>query len=129
MGTLKQTEATKRWRKEHPEKVLEYTRKYRASHPGATLKFSLKKYGLRNTDYLEMAKAQSNGCAICAAQPPFGKRKRLLVDHDHKDGFIRGLLCHKCNVALAGFNEEPERLAAAIRYLNGAAAAKKVVVR
>jgi Recombination endonuclease VII len=41
-----------------------------------------------------MLAEQGGGCAICGAEP---KTKRLHVDHDHKTGAVRGLLCFRCN--------------------------------
>lgn len=45
------------------------------------------------------------------------KPKRLAVDHDHKTNKIRGLLCHKCNVALGSFHDSIRLLESAIEYL------------
>lgn len=44
-----------------------------------------------------MLAEQAGGCAICGAEP---KTRRLHVDHDHKTGAVRGLLCYRCNRAL-----------------------------
>ena len=53
--------------------------------------------GVSTEDYERMLAAQGGGCAICGALP---KTRRLHVDHDHKTGEIRGLLCYRCNKAL-----------------------------
>jgi hypothetical protein len=53
--------------------------------------------GLSVEEYDAMLKAQGGGCAICGNPP---KTRRLDVDHDHKTGKVRGLLCHRCNRAL-----------------------------
>lgn len=58
-----------------------------------------KKYGLNEQQYKEMIKHSSNFCYICARPP--GKRS-LAIDHNHKSGKIRGLLCHECNRFLIG---------------------------
>lgn len=44
--------------------------------------------------YNAMLADQGGGCAICGAEP---KTRRLHVDHDHKTGRVRGLLCHRDN--------------------------------
>lgn len=56
-----------------------------------------KQLGLTIEDYERLLAAQGGGCAICGATP---KTRRLDVDHDHRTGAVRGLLCHRCNRAL-----------------------------
>lgn len=56
-----------------------------------------KQLGVSDDEYARMLAAQGGGCAICGAKP---KTRRLHVDHDHKTGRVRGLLCHRCNRAL-----------------------------
>ena len=53
--------------------------------------------GLPLAEYDALLAAQGGGCAICGNAP---KTRRLHVDHDHKTGKVRGLLCHRCNRAL-----------------------------
>lgn len=48
-------------------------------------------------EYERLLAAQDGHCALC---PATGKTRRLHVDHDHKTGQVRGLLCYKCNNAL-----------------------------
>jgi len=54
-------------------------------------------------------------CAICGIK--FGGRIRVNVDHDHKKGNIRGLLCKQCNWALGRFKDSCQLLARAKAYL------------
>lgn len=51
-------------------------------------------------EYDAILAAQDGGCAICGRPPREGKR--LAVDHDHKTGYIRGLLCFVCNRRVLG---------------------------
>lgn len=76
------------------------------------------KYGLTEAEYLAMAEQQGGLCAICHRPP----RKVLHVDHCHKTGRVRGLLCHACNVGLGWLGDEPSRMRAAIEYLTRHAA-------
>ncbi len=55
---------------------------------------------------------QDGKCAICL-EP----RERLMVDHDHGNGFVRGLLCVNCNSGLGHFKDSTDRLTRAIHYL------------
>lgn len=63
-----------------------------------------KKYGLERDDYYKLLEKQDGKCAICFGQPK-GK-SRLSVDHCHKTGKIRGLLCSNCNSALGLFKDD-----------------------
>lgn len=58
-------------------------------------------------------------CEICGCT-----EKQLVVDHDHATGLIRGLLCRRCNLALAVI-EQPDLLGAAVAYLDRERPAKE----
>ena len=58
-----------------------------------------KVYGITADDYATLLREQGGRCAICRARP---KSKRLAVDHDHRTGAVRGLLCSRCNHDLMG---------------------------
>lgn len=64
---------------------------------------------------------QDGKCAICRRESSgllYGKPRVLSVDHSHKpDGKVRGLLCHKCNMAIGLLQDNPELLRAAATYL------------
>ena len=79
--------------------------------------YILKTYGITGDQYRALYAAQGGKCAICKVAT--GKRKRLAVDHDHKTGEVRGLLCGSCNHRLLGAaHESVELLQRAIDYLN-----------
>lgn len=58
-----------------------------------------KKYGLTPDAYREMYDAQSGFCGICKQSPI------ECVDHCHKTGKVRGLLCSRCNLCLGHYEE------------------------
>jgi hypothetical protein len=70
-------------------------------------------YGLSTADYNAMLRQQNGACAICRQK----SAERLCVDHCHKTRRVRGLLCRKCNTGLGCYGDDPERIAAAIAYL------------
>ena len=63
-----------------------------------------KRYGLTKEDYGEKVKKQNNKCSICKKELTSAK-----VDHCHKTGKVRDLLCHTCNVHL-GYVEKGFKL-------------------
>jgi hypothetical protein len=68
--------------------------------------------------YLELH--ENDPCHICGREPGTSGRGRSHVDHDHATGVIRGMLCHGCNISLGYFQDNPETLLQAVRYLEGA---------
>lgn len=75
-----------------------------------------KTYGLEAGDYDRLLALQGGRCAICRARP---KTKRLAVDHDHKTGVVRGLLCSRCNHDLMGSAWDSMAMATALwHYMN-----------
>jgi hypothetical protein len=65
----------------------------------------------RKQFYRQQLSLQHNRCAICNLED------RLVIDHDHTSGLMRGLLCYKHNLALGLFSDSKELLKAAIDYL------------
>lgn len=77
-------------------------------------------YGLSFEQYLDMMRKQKGLCAIChLPESRMGGGKRLAVDHCHKTGDIRGLLCHKCNIAIGCLKDNVKNVISAARYLGG----------
>ncbi|MFI1796374.1 endonuclease VII domain-containing protein [Streptomyces sp. NPDC020379] len=71
-------------------------------------------YGLQAGDYDRLFELQGGRCAVCGGT----RRQRLSVDHDHKTGLVRGLLCRMCNGRLlTAARDRPETLRAAAEYL------------
>ena len=80
----------------------------------ATRRHRLKTYGLTNELMEAMLIRQGNSCAICHKDFYDGV---FVVDHCHIRGHVRGLLCYRCNSAIARFSDRPELLESAARYL------------
>jgi hypothetical protein len=65
--------------------------------------------------YAALVAQRGEVCAICGAPP---KTRKLHLDHDHKTGRVRGLLCYRCNRFLHSWMT-PAWLRAAAAYVDG----------
>lgn len=82
-------------------------------------------YGLKPGQYQEMLEAQGGVCGICKRPAADKNGRRLHVDHDHRccpgsktcGNCTRGLLCYACNAGLGSFQDDPELLREAIKWL------------
>lgn len=105
----KQKQTAKLWRQNNPER-------FKRLQTDGHLK---RKYGISIEDYNRMLREQNGICAICH-QPERagyrGKPRSLAVDHCHKTGKVRGLLCMRCNRAI-GLLSSQEDLQRAVAYL------------
>ena len=90
----------KKWRDDDPERATNLRRK--------------RKY----TGYTE-EHGKVTQCQICNVDLTRFKHGATMqcIDHDHKTGKIRGVLCPNCNRALGLFQDNVEILKEAIRYL------------
>jgi hypothetical protein len=83
----------------------------------------VRRMGITANEYEAMFEAQGGKCAICRRPP---RVRSLAVDHDHSccpgagscGKCIRGLLCDDCNQAIGRFEDDVERLKAAVTYLS-----------
>lgn len=87
--------------------------RYRAARRRAGLKFL---YGLSDVEYALMLEDQGNACKLCRVESWAVPRGRLVVDHNHVTGKIRGLLCPSCNTRIGGL-DDPKFLDIALLYL------------
>jgi len=124
----------------HPEKWKEYEQRAREKDPEAfkiksreaqaryranpentiRLRYVKSRYGIDIDEYVRMETAQGEVCAICKRPPMSNGRDttpRLHVDHCHKTGRVRALLCFKCNAMLGHAEDSESTLQAAIEYL------------
>jgi hypothetical protein len=82
-------------------------------HGGSREYHLRRRYGIGQAEFDALLAEQGGVCAICGASDP------QHVDHDHRDGWVRGILCFNCNGGLGQFRDSPEFLAGAITYLKG----------
>lgn len=59
---------------------------------------------------------QDNKCKICSVE--LNEESRPHVDHCHKYGDVRAILCHRCNVTLHSFEDHPVHLLNMYKYLD-----------
>jgi hypothetical protein len=97
----------KEWQEAHPESIK---KAYRRS--------KLKRlFGLSEDMYDHLSAEQHGVCAVCKALPG-GRWNRLTVDHNHRTGEIRGLLCNRCNLAAGLLEDDVQILSSMIEYLS-----------
>lgn len=88
-----------------------------------------KNYGIGREDYERMLLEQNYKCKICDGpgflMNPKTHRTKLVVDHCHETGIVRGLLCHNCNRALGLLKDSIKTMQRAISYLEGATTISK----
>lgn len=76
-----------------------------------------KEYGISEDEFENLLKSQNGRCAICGTDSPGGSRKMWNVDHDHKSGNVRGLLCWNCNSAIGLLKDDCNIIMAAARHV------------
>lgn len=79
------------------------------------LRRRLKRYGLTIQDYLDLLDAQGSACQVC--RRTFTRNRPACVDHDHRTGEVRGLLCSPCNRTIGELHEDAEWLQRAHDHL------------
>jgi len=117
-------------RKNNPEvddRIKERMRQWHEQNPDASythnLTKNLKQYGLTINEYNEMVFRQGGRCASCGIIPAGVEKRgrmprviRLYVDHCHKTGRVRGLLCSGCNTGFGMLGDSVEKVEMLLRY-------------
>lgn len=111
------------WKESTPSKdKAKWQRAWRERNPDKVKDADLRKrFGITLEEYRAMSEAQGHKCAICE-QPETSVDKNgaelfMAVDHCHKTGKIRALLCAACNKSLGGFKDNPSLLRKAAEYV------------
>lgn len=115
-------EKAKKASREHGRKYaaekLAYNRMWNAENPHRKAENHLKNaYGLTRTQYEKMFSDQGRKCAVCKTDNPKNTFNPWHVDHCHRTGKVRGILCNRCNTGLGFFADDIELLKLAIEYL------------
>jgi hypothetical protein len=106
----------KKWNRANREKFNKNKLRSAKNNPDSTKSSQLRiKFNITLEQYNELFYSQNRKCAICEDECKTGRK--LAVDHDHKTGKIRGLLCMNCNNALGKFKDSTDLLTSAISYL------------
>lgn len=101
----------------NPAPQKEAQKRYNKRNPNVVKNTKLKHYyGIDLSTYNILAKKQNYSCYICKT-PEEKLRTALSVDHCHKTGRVRGLLCDSCNNGLGRFKDSIVFLEEAIKYL------------
>lgn len=109
-----------------PEKAREYQNRYKARFPervqaAERRRALMYRFGVTPQWYDGKLIEQNGLCAICkepeTAINRAGETKLLAVDHCHKSGDKRGLLCSRCNTAIGLMLDNPDRLRNAAAYI------------
>lgn len=86
-----------------------------------------KKYGITSVQYDQMLEQQDHRCAICKSLDSGGNLgMKWPIDHCHKTGLVRGLLCTPCNIGLGKFSDNRGLIRQAIIYLKGCRVAETI---
>lgn len=109
------------WDHSSTEGRNKYLREYRRADPILEKeRYLLRRFEISMDDYNRMLEAQGGVCAICKHPETHkrnGKLKAMAVDHSHKTGAIRGLLCCDCNTGIGKLKDSVNVLSNAIDYL------------
>jgi len=109
-------DATNRLRRGDPKKYNAQAREWKKTNAERYRNYRLMKgFGISSVEYDKKLRKQKHGCAICCK--PCTSGKNLAVDHCHKSGVIRGLLCSKCNLGLGLFKDDTILLGNAKKYI------------
>ncbi len=109
----------RRWRTANPDKVRATHKNWTRANPDKMRAIGRRqRHGVEPPEFVAMLSKQGGRCAICwLALEGRSRNSRPHVDHDHVVFKVRGLLCNSCNIGLGKFNDSPDLLVAAGKYI------------
>ena len=119
---LYQKEYSIKYRKENKEKIEANRTRWRkdnAEHDKNRVWNNrlMKEYGIDSFTYGLMLEKQSYCCKTCGKHADDNHNKKLYIDHDHKTGKVRGLLCLQCNTALGLLKDNKKVIKNLLKYI------------
>ena len=117
-------EYSRRYRESHPEKMARINKDWVAKNPDRSRNNKLRHmFGITFGQYAELLAAQNGKCVVCGRDQN-DLRRALEVDHDHLKskgdaGYIRGLLCGNCNMAIGLIHDNSAIAFNIFEYLSG----------
>jgi hypothetical protein len=136
-GGMSTETAQQRYRRLHPGRVAASQAAYKAKNRKKLAAYDVaykaknrkrihrqalnRKYGLTPEGYDCLLSLQNHACGCCGrTDPGRSNSTHFMVDHDHKTGQVRGLLCYPCNSAIGKLGDSIEGLQRALNYLTNA---------
>lgn len=123
------SEYKKKWYEKHPEKMKQYNdnrndkrKEWYVKNKDKIKDRQLKSlYGISLEEYMILVEQTGGVCPLCNTEFVLGRKsnKNPVVDHNHKTGKIRGIICGHCNSGLGCFKDNVNILGRAIKYLGG----------
>lgn len=108
---------SKRYRTENPSTTKKYGEEWRKNHRGYKRSYLLSRYGLTEEAFNLMLLSQGGVCAACGSDKWGGVWNKPNIDHCHKTGKVRGVLCGRCNRVLGLVRDDTKLLKSLINYL------------
>lgn len=116
--SIGRSERGKAYYQKNKNKIKAQTLAYERNNPEKRLNYRLKsRYRVSKEQYDLLLIAQNGVCRICNQFKTNKNSSRLVLDHCHATGKVRGLLCDNCNKGLGQFADDPELLIKAAEYL------------
>lgn len=105
----------------NPEKFAQRNKNWRLKNAEKLRWYEVsRKFGISQSEYSALYESQNGVCAICL-NPETATRngvvRALAVDHCHKSGRVRGLLCSNCNTGIGKLKDDPKIIRRAAQYL------------
>ena len=115
----KVAECKRQYMMRNRDAIREHRKAYMAAHKVEAAEYRrrwnlAKRYGITLEQYADIWNRQGGLCGVCRKT-----HRKMVVDHDHDTGKVRGILCHPCNVCLGGLGDNLDGVMRVVRYLSG----------